>query len=54
LPKSRGDRFIEFENEQNVSIVLERDKADKEFDRILNTYRILFDRSEDLRDKRMD
>ena len=51
VEKGNGDRFIEFENDRKIRIVLERDMAEKENAKILKTYRIPFDRSEGLRKK---
>ena len=46
---SEMDRFVVFKNQQGRKIVLDRKMVEKEQDKILRTYRIRSDRSEDLR-----
>jgi len=43
------DRFVVFKNQRGRRIVLDRKRVEKEQDKILRTYRIRSDRSEDLR-----
>jgi S1-C subfamily serine protease len=45
VEKDNGDRFIEFENEQKIRMVLDRETAQKENSGILRTYRVPSDRS---------
>ena len=51
VEKGNGQRFVEFENDERIRMVLDREEADRQKQRILKTYRIPFDRSEGLREK---
>jgi len=44
-----SDRFVVFKNQRGRRIVLDRKMVEKEQDKILRTYRLRSDRSEDLR-----